>query len=121
MKIRNTIGRSFVKLGLKIMSPAEELLARHELLPDSPFEQAAQIVCSDTEEELRARAMVRNRVGDDQLARAYAAYTTDYPKGSITEFNQLPSEERRKYFESDNPDVLAKKYYAVLDAEGDND
>jgi regulator of sirC expression with transglutaminase-like and TPR domain len=108
MKIRNWLGRSFVQFGVKLLDTSNGALVKHELLPaESPFLQVSSILCSDTEDEIRARALVRARTGDEKLARAYMAYVRDVPKGSINDFNQLSAEDRRRYFETSVP-LLSK-------------
>jgi hypothetical protein len=75
-------------------------VAIHEtLVSENPFADLSKILCSDTEEEVLAMAQVRARIGDERLARAYTAYVTDFPKGTLADFQLLDAETRRKYME----------------------
>jgi len=89
------------------MEPSCAAVTLHALTPaQSPFKALAEVAFSEFDDEVRARAAVRDRVGDASLARAYTAYTEDFPKGSINDFNQLPVEKRREYFASTKPEAV---------------
>ena len=102
--LRYKIGKGFIRLGAWIVGGPESTLVIHDALPsESPFNNLSTILCSDTEDEIKARAAVRERIGDDKLARAFAFYMKDFPKGTITDFNQLDATTRRWYFEKSLP------------------
>lgn len=88
-----------MKLGARIINDVDYTIEIHQELPsESPFKSLAIIACSDTDEEAEAMKSVRVEVGERKMAVAYMAYTKDFPKGTISDFNQLSVEDRRKYF-----------------------